>query len=237
MSNENFYLTFFEVWVLKKNGFNANFSIIINGTLHEYFKASNRIRQGYPLSLLLFIVVTNILNRMLARGKTNNLFNGIQIPNRGSNVMNIQFTEPSQINVENLLRTLSYFQLAFGLKMNFYKSSITDIGICSTELECYMNILGCAIENFPLSYLGLPLPTLRIGPLLSINWSNALFGAQKSRYLSIGRKFTFYNSILSILHFLVCTFLKRPKRESNQFKNRKVVNPILMHQENIYRSK
>ena len=74
----------------------------LNGSPHKYFEASNEIWQGDPLSPLLFIIVTIILNRMLALGKTNNLFNGIQFLNGGPNVMNIQFADVTLIFLEPL---------------------------------------------------------------------------------------------------------------------------------------
>ena len=67
----------------------AKFSILINGSPKDYFGASNGLRQGDPLSLLLFIMTTYIFNRMLALAVESQLIASIQHPNNGSNVTNI----------------------------------------------------------------------------------------------------------------------------------------------------
>ena len=67
----------------------ARFSILINGTSKYYFTSWNGLRQSDPLSSLLFIIVTHILNKMLTLGQQNNLIQGIKFPNQGSNILNI----------------------------------------------------------------------------------------------------------------------------------------------------
>jgi hypothetical protein len=41
------------------------FSILVNGTPEGFFNISRGIRQGYPLSLLLFVLVMEALSRMV----------------------------------------------------------------------------------------------------------------------------------------------------------------------------
>ena len=67
----------------------AKFSILVNGSPKGFFGATNGLRQGDPLSPLLFIVATHILNRMLVLGKQNNLIEGIQFPHSGPEVLNM----------------------------------------------------------------------------------------------------------------------------------------------------
>ena len=62
---------------------------MINRSPRGFFGASNGLRQGDPLSPLLFIIVTHILNRMLNLGRENNLIKGIKFPHNGPKVMNI----------------------------------------------------------------------------------------------------------------------------------------------------
>ena len=74
-----------------------------------YFGASNGLRQGDPLSPLLFIVATHILNRMLALGSDNQLINGIQFPHSRPSVTNIQYADDTLIfitpSVDNVVKS------------------------------------------------------------------------------------------------------------------------------------
>ena len=64
----------------------AKFSILINGAPKGYFGTSNGLRHMDPLSPLLFIIVTYILNRVLCLGKENHLIKGIPFSHNGSDV-------------------------------------------------------------------------------------------------------------------------------------------------------
>ena len=57
----------------------ANFAVLINGTPSKFFPASRGIRQGCPLSPLLFILVIEGLNLMIADAKNHGLIKGIKI--------------------------------------------------------------------------------------------------------------------------------------------------------------
>ena len=57
----------------------------------------NDLRQGDPLSPLLFIVAAHVLNRMLALGVSNNLIHGIQFPNGEPHVLNIQYVDDTLV--------------------------------------------------------------------------------------------------------------------------------------------
>ena len=130
--------------------YTPKFSILINGSPKGHFGASNGLRHGDPLSHLLFILVTYIINRMLCLGKENNLIRGISFPLNGPDVLNIQyaddtlpFLEPFDECLINLKRIFCCFQVSSGLKINFHKSSLTWIGIIDELSERYSSILGC----------------------------------------------------------------------------------------------
>ena len=129
---------FIDKWIvwIKMCIYSAKFSILVNGSPRDLFDASNGLRQGDPLSPILFIIVTRVLNRILHLGRQNDLIEDIKFPHNSPEIMNIQyiddtliFLEPSNCYIVNLKRILCYFQACVGLKINFHKSSLTGISI------------------------------------------------------------------------------------------------------------
>ena len=57
----------------------ANFVVLINGTPSNFFNASRGIRQGCPLSPLLFILVIEGLSLLINDARVNGLIRGIKI--------------------------------------------------------------------------------------------------------------------------------------------------------------
>ena len=57
----------------------ATFAVLINGTPSNFFPASRGLRQGCPLSPLLFILVIEGLSLLIADARRNGLIRGIQI--------------------------------------------------------------------------------------------------------------------------------------------------------------
>ena len=59
----------------------SNFVVIVNGSPSSFFPASRGIRQGCPLSPLIFILVIEGLSLLIADAKHNGLIKGIKISN------------------------------------------------------------------------------------------------------------------------------------------------------------
>ena len=57
----------------------TNFVVLVNGTPSKFFSASRGIRQGCPLSPLLFILVIEGLSLLISDARENGLIKGIKI--------------------------------------------------------------------------------------------------------------------------------------------------------------
>ena len=57
----------------------VNFAVLVNGTPSSFFPASRGIRQGCPLSPLLFILVIEGLSLLIRDARSNGLIKGIHI--------------------------------------------------------------------------------------------------------------------------------------------------------------
>jgi hypothetical protein len=57
----------------------VSFSVLINGSASHFFHLERGLRQGCPLSPLLFLLVVEGLNRAIGEARRNKTFSGIQI--------------------------------------------------------------------------------------------------------------------------------------------------------------
>ena len=77
----------------------VKFSILINGTLCGFFESSRGIRQGDPLSLLLFVIVTNVFSKVLDKAVRDGLMSGFRAGPIGNSlqVSHLLFTDDTLV--------------------------------------------------------------------------------------------------------------------------------------------
>lgn len=139
-------------------------SIVINGASRGLIKSARGLRQGDPLSPLLFVLVADVFNRMIKLAISNNIFQGIKLPNSNLVISNLQFADDTilfaspMINHIHCLKVALYsFELISGLSINFSKSSIIMLGNADHLGQTCSSLLNCKIAHFPISYLGVPI--------------------------------------------------------------------------------
>nr|CAD1817042.1 unnamed protein product [Ananas comosus var. bracteatus] len=144
----------------------ANTSVILNGTPGNSFSCKCRLRQGDPLSPLLFILCVDVLSRMLQRAATSQLLPDLGIGQ--VRIQTLQFADDLLIFFDGSLRSAATIKLILdsfaaysGLKINYSKSSLTPINLLVNQAAALANSFGCCVKSFPLNYLGLPLSPKR----------------------------------------------------------------------------
>jgi hypothetical protein len=179
------------------------------------FHCRRGVRQGDPLSPLLFVLAADLLQTLLNRAKDLNLLN-LPIPLVSSTDFPILQYADDIIIMEGCARQLiclksllQTFAISTGLKVNYSKSMMVPINIEERKMSILANTLGCSIGSMPFTYLGLPLGTTKpqvadFFPLIS-KCERRLIST--SKFLSQAGRLQMTNVVLSTLPtFHLCTF-------------------------------
>ena len=189
----------------------VRFSIIVNGSPVGFFGSSRGLRQGDPLSPLLFLLIMEVLSRMLKKTEDCGLLRGFQVGSANSIGVRIShllfandailFCDDSRDQVLSIRLALSCFQAFTRLKVNVRKSEIVPVGEVG-NIDALANILRCRVGSLPMKYLGMPLGT----PYKTASvWNPILERMEKKLsywkrlYLSKGGRLTLLKSTLSSL--------------------------------------
>ena len=189
------------------------FSVLINGSPVDFFSSSRGLRQGDPLSPLLFLIMIEVFSRMLRRVEGAGLIHGFNLEGRkegGERVSHLLFADDTILfcdaNVEQILHIrllLLSFQVVIGLKVNVHKSEMVPIGEV-VDVHALAEILGCRVGTLPMSYLGMPLGAPHNSPSI---WNPILekierkLARWKKLYLSKGGRLMLLKSTLSMEAF------------------------------------
>jgi hypothetical protein len=108
---------------------------MINGEIYPFFRTQRGLRQGFPLSPLLFLLIAKGLSRLLKEAYENGSFKGINI-DTSCNITHILFVDDILIFCEGSRRVLEKFKdikdlfcKASSMKVNLQKSTIFVWGI------------------------------------------------------------------------------------------------------------
>nr|GFA69946.1 putative RNA-directed DNA polymerase, eukaryota, reverse transcriptase zinc-binding domain protein [Tanacetum cinerariifolium] len=184
-------------------------SILINGSSTSQCSIKHGLKQGDPLSLFLFILVMEGLHNALFTTVSSCLVRGVKFIYHELTISHLFYvddviitTEWNANDLDNIIRVLQVFYLAFGLKINIQKSNIYGIGVLDVDVSSMASNSGCASGSFPFTYLGLP-----IGSNMSLtsSWHVLLdkfqskLSSWKANLLSIGGRHTLIKAILGSL--------------------------------------
>jgi len=142
----------------------ARLSVSINGKLHGFFSCNRGVRQGDPLSPLLFCLAEEVISRSLTklvREGNLQLIHGTRELNIPSHILYVDdmmvFCKGTNSNINVLKQVFLDYAEASGQVVNPQKSSIFAGSISNHRLNHIANQIGFNIGSLPFTYLGVPI--------------------------------------------------------------------------------
>lgn len=195
----------------------ASFSVAVNGSLEGFFTSARGIRQGCSLSPYLYVIMNNVLSKMLNETAATGAFeyhpqcSAVNLTHLCFVDDILVFTDAYVQSLEGVLQVMNQFAGFSGLHINAAKSSIFTSGGCGPEIGTAAAENGIGMGTLPIRYLGLPLTTKSLTkqdyePLIDkvrkrlLSWAN--------RSLSYAGRLQLIKSVIySIVNFWSSAFI------------------------------
>lgn len=139
------------------------YSVKLNGSLHGYFEGKRGLRQGDPMSPMLFVLCMEYFSRLL-RARTATPFftyhprcEPLRITHLAFADDLMLFSKGDRSSVDILMKVLNEFECTSGLAINPNKSSMYSVGV-----EEDLSFTGIPQGSLPVRYLGIPLDSQKL---------------------------------------------------------------------------
>ena len=141
----------------------------VNDNIGNFFQTKKGLRQGDPLSPLLFNLVADMLVVMISRAKQVGQIS-CHLPHLvDDGILILQYADDTIIfmdhnfdKVRNMKLILTIFEQLSDLKINYHKSELFCFGEAKVVESDYMDIFECQVAETPLTYLRIPLHYKRL---------------------------------------------------------------------------
>ena len=194
-------------------------AVLLNGVPRRQFHCKCGVRQGDPLSPLIFVLAADLLQAAINDAFARDL---IKLPfpcTTQKEYPVIQYADdtilampacPTQATI--IKGILTDYATSIGLKINLHKSTLVPINCDETLYTNLANIFGCVVGKMPFTYLGLPMGTTKpsMHDLMPLVCRLERRLSATLNMISYGGKLSLLNSVItSLLIFAMCT-LKLP---------------------------
>lgn len=130
----------------------------------ESFSLKRGVRHGDPLSPLLFVLATDLLQDLLNAAKDQGLLSLPLVLPHTHDFPILQYADDTLIFMKANARQLFFLKALLnsfaefsGLKVNFQKSMTVPTNVDEDKMNILSNTFGCTKGTLPFTYLGLPL--------------------------------------------------------------------------------
>jgi hypothetical protein len=195
-------------------------SILVNGSPTREINIQKGLKQGDPLAPFLFLLVAEGLGGVMRKTVELGLFRGFKVGSGDVLVSHLQYADDTlcigEASVENLWTLkaiLRGFEMASGLKINFWKSCLLGVNVSEEFLEMGCSFLNCKRGVVPFKYLGLPVGA---NPKRIATWEPLLdqirrrLNSWENKFISFGGRIVLLNSVLNSIPIFYMSFMKMP---------------------------
>ncbi|XP_062104076.1 uncharacterized protein LOC133815236 [Humulus lupulus] len=197
------------------------FSLLLNGSMHGFFASKRGLRQGDPISPLLFVLGMEYLSRILSKVGT---LSGFKYHDKCSNLkLNhlcfaddlLIFCHGDYVSILLMLRGLKLFSSSSGLVPNSDKSAIYYHGMPEAVVDRVLEVSGFSRSHLPFRYLGIPICSKKIPSAeckCILERMISRIRSWSTQNLSYMGRVTLINSVLISIHSYWAQIMILPKK-------------------------
>lgn len=160
-------------------------------------------------------MVAEGLATLMRRAIVKNCYKDIKMGTDNLSIPMLQFADDTVFfgelysqNIMTLKSILRCFEMASGLKVNFFKSSLTGLAINTRTLHTFADTLNCRIMEIPFMYLGL---SVGANPRSLATWQPVVDKVKKrlsswsQQMVSFGGRICLIKSVLTAIPLQDCS--------------------------------
>jgi hypothetical protein len=193
--------------------------VLLNGVPGKSVRCKRGVRQGDPLSPLLFMLAVDLLQSIVNKAFQANILKHPLSKDFGQDYPIVQYADDTlvilpadAVRLWTLKSLICSFADSTGLKVNYNKSFLVPVNVENEKATHLARTIGYQVAEMPFTYLGLPFGTTRPAvedflPFLN-RIERRMLGL--NRLLSYQGKLILVNSILSALPTFYMCSLKMP---------------------------
>jgi hypothetical protein len=219
----------FLIKMMQGRGFSSKWMKILIGSVgvrlndmnSDFFLTSRGVRQGDPISPILFNYVADVFTKMLIKAAAKNHITGLMHSMINTSIVSMQYADDTLLFLKNDLSSainlkwlLSYFEQMSSIRINFHKCDLIAINVEDEIAQNMSQTLSCGLGKFPMKYLGVPLHYKKLRkedlqPVIDKILKKA--AGWRGRLLNYAAKLELVRSVLASIPLYLLSVIKFPK--------------------------